>query len=322
MKWQFSNDAPIYSQLIAQIKVGIVSGAFPPGERLPSVRDLATEAGVNPNTMQRALTELERDGLVYSQRTTGRFVTEDQAMIASAKRSLAERHIQAFLEAMSKHYGNAPALNHVSLAVEPGRIVGLLGPNGSGKTTLIKLANGLLTPSEGEVLVCDMAPGKESHASVSYLPERTCIPTWMSVKQLMDFYGDFYRDFNRKAAEEMLTHLNIRLTQRIKQMSKGTREKVQLIMVMSRAAKLYLLDEPIGGVDPATRDYILSTIIGNYNPEAAVIISTHLIADVEKVLDEVIFINQGQVVLQSSVDEIREEKGMSVDALFREVFKC
>ena len=223
---------------------------------------------------------------------------------------------------LSKHYGNAPALNHVSLAVEPGRIVGLLGPNGSGKTTLIKLANGLLTPSEGEVLVCDMAPGKESHASVSYLPERTCIPTWMSVKQLLDFYGDFYRDFNRKAAEEMLTHLNIRLTHRIKQMSKGTREKVQLIMVMSRAAKLYLLDEPIGGVDPATRDYILSTIIGNYNPEAAVIISTHLIADVEKVLDEVIFINQGQVVLQSSVDEIREEKGMSVDALFREVFKC
>ena len=221
---------------------------------------------------------------------------------------------------LSKHYGNAPALNHVSLAVEPGRIVGLLGR--SGKTTLIKLANGLLTPSEGEVLVCDMAPGKESHASVSYLPERTCIPTWMSVKQLLDFYGDFYRDFNRKAAEEMLTHLNIRLAQRIKQMSKGTREKVQLIMVMSRAAKLYLLDEPIGGVDPATRDYILSTIIGNYNPEAAVIISTHLIADVEKVLDEVIFINQGQVVLQSSVDEIREEKGMSVDALFREVFKC
>ena len=223
---------------------------------------------------------------------------------------------------LTKHYGSAPALTHVNLTIEPGRIVGLLGPNGSGKTTLIKLANGLLTPSEGEVLVCDMAPGKESHASVSYLPERTCIPTWMSVKQLLDFYGDFYRDFNRKAAEEMLTHLNIRLTQRIKQMSKGNREKVQLIMVMSRAAKLYLLDEPIGGVDPATRDYILSTIIGNYNPEAAVIISTHLIADVEKVLDEVIFINQGQVVLQSSVDEIREEKGMSVDALFREVFKC
>ena len=223
---------------------------------------------------------------------------------------------------LTKHYGAAPALDHVDLAVEPGRIVGLLGPNGSGKTTLIKLANGLLTPSAGEVLVCGAAPGKETHAAVSYLPERTAIPTWMSVKQLMDFYGDFYADFRRDAATEMLAHLNIPLTQRIKQMSKGTREKVQLIMVMSRAAKLYLLDEPIGGVDPATRDYILSTIITNYNPEAAVILSTHLIADVEKVLDEVIFINQGRVVLQSSVDEIREEKGMSVDALFREVFKC
>ena len=154
---------------------------------------------------------------------------------------------------LSKRYGHTPALDHVSLAVEPGRIVGLLGPNGSGKTTLIKLANGLLTPSAGEVLVCGAAPGKATHAAVSYLPERTAIPTWMSVKQLMDFYGDFYADFRRDAAEEMLAHLNIPAAQRIKQMSKGTREKVQLIMVMSRAAKLYLLDEPIGGVDPATR---------------------------------------------------------------------
>ena len=223
---------------------------------------------------------------------------------------------------LTKRYGGAQALSRVNLKVEPGRIVGLLGPNGSGKTTLIKLANGLLTPTEGEILVCGSTPGRESHACVSYLPERTAIPTWMSAAQLMDFYGDFYQDFRRDAAEEMLRRLEIFPRQRIKQMSKGTREKVQLIMVMSRAAKLYLLDEPIGGVDPATRDYILSTIIGNYNPEAAVIISTHLIADVEKVLDEVIFINQGQVVLQSSVDEIREEKGMSVDALFREVFKC
>ena len=223
---------------------------------------------------------------------------------------------------LSKRYGSAPALDHVSFTVEPGRIVGLLGPNGSGKTTLIKLANGLLTPTEGELLVCNMKPGRETRGTVSYLPERTCIPTWMSARQLMDFYGDFYADFRRDAAEEMLHHLNIRPEQRIKQMSKGTREKVQLIMVMSRSAGLYLLDEPIGGVDPATRDYILGTIIGNYNPEAAVIISTHLIADVEKVLDDVIFINQGQVVLQSSVDEIREDKGMSVDALFREVFKC
>ena len=223
---------------------------------------------------------------------------------------------------LSKRFGGTQALDQVDITIEPGRIVGLLGPNGSGKTTLIKLANGLLTPSEGELRVCGLLPGKESHACVSYLPERTAIPTWMSVTQLLDFYQDFYADFRRDAAEEMLSHLNIPPKQRIKQMSKGTREKVQLIMVMSRAAKLYLLDEPIGGVDPATRDYILSTIIGNYNPDAAVVISTHLIADVEKVLDDVVFINQGRIMLQASVDQIREEKGMSVDALFREVFKC
>ena len=223
---------------------------------------------------------------------------------------------------LSKRFGGTQALDQVDITIEPGRIVGLLGPNGSGKTTLIKLANGLLTPSEGELRVCGLLPGKESHACVSYLPERTAIPTWMSVTQLLDFYQDFYADFRRDAAEEMLAHLNIPPKQRIKQMSKGTREKVQLIMVMSRAAKLYLLDEPIGGVDPATRDYILSTIIGNYNPDAAVVISTHLIADVEKVLDDVVFINQGRIMLQASVDQIREEKGMSVDALFREVFKC
>ena len=223
---------------------------------------------------------------------------------------------------LTKRFGRTAALDEVSLTVEPGRIVGLLGPNGSGKTTLIKLANGLLTPDGGYIAVCGTAPGRESHSLVSYLPERTAIPTWMTARQLLDFYGDFYQDFRREAAEEMLDHLGIQPRQAVKQMSKGTREKVQLIMVMSRAAKLYLLDEPIGGVDPATRDYILSTIISNYNPEAAVVISTHLISDVEKVLDEVIFINRGQVMLQSSVDQIREEKGMSVDALFREVFKC
>ena len=223
---------------------------------------------------------------------------------------------------LTKRFGRATALDEVSLTVEPGRIVGLLGPNGSGKTTLIKLANGLLTPDGGYIAVCGTAPGRESHSLVSYLPERTAIPTWMTARQLLDFYGDFYQDFRREAAEEMLDHLGIQPRQAVKQMSKGTREKVQLIMVMSRAAKLYLLDEPIGGVDPATRDYILSTIIGNYNPDAAVVISTHLIADVEKVLDEVIFISQGRVALQSTVDDIREEKGMSVDALFREVFKC
>ena len=223
---------------------------------------------------------------------------------------------------LSKAYGRVQALDTVDLTVEPGRIVGLLGPNGSGKTTLIKLANGLLTPSSGSLTIEGQPPGRGSHSLVSYLPERACLPTWMRTTQLMEFYQDFYSDFRRKTAEEMLDHLKIPMDQRIKEMSKGTREKVQLIMVMSREASLYLLDEPIGGVDPATRDYILNTIISNYNPEAAVVISTHLIADVEQILDEVIFINGGRIMLQSSVDEIREEKGMSVDALFREVFKC
>ena len=223
---------------------------------------------------------------------------------------------------LCKRFGNVQALDNVDLRVEPGRVVGLLGPNGSGKTTLIKLANGLLTPSSGELLIYGEKPGPETKALVSYLPDRETLAEWMSAKQLMDCFADFYEDFDRDRAMEMLLRLNIDPAMRIKQMSKGTREKVQLIMVMSRKAGLYLLDEPIGGVDPATRDYILDTIIRNYNPEAAVIISTHLIADVEQVLDDVIFINGGRVVLQSSVDEIREEKGMSVDAYFREVFRC
>ena len=223
---------------------------------------------------------------------------------------------------LSKRFGAVTALDGISFTIEPGRIVGLLGPNGSGKTTLIKLANGLLVPTAGELWINGRAPGTESHAMVSYLPERTSLPLWMTVKQLQDFYEDFYADFQRERSEEMLDRLEISAKQRMKHMSKGTREKVQLILAMSRQAKLYLLDEPIGGVDPAARDYILDTIIRNYNPEASVIISTHLIADVEKVLDEVLFIDRGQILLQSSVDAIREEKGMSVDALFREVYKC
>ena len=223
---------------------------------------------------------------------------------------------------LSKRFGKVQALDSVNLDVEPGRVVGLLGPNGSGKTTLIKLANGLLTPTAGEILIDGRAPGKESKALVSYLPDKEYLPDWMSARQLMDFFADFYADFDRERAGEMLTRLGIDESMRIKQMSKGTREKVQLILVMSRQAKLYLLDAPIGGVDPATRDYILDTIIRNYNPSAAVVISTHLIADVEQVLDDVIFIQNGHVALQSSVDEIREEKGKSVDAYFREVFKC
>lgn len=223
---------------------------------------------------------------------------------------------------LTKRYGRTLALDDVSFTLEEGRIVGLLGPNGSGKTTFIKLCNGLLTPSSGELRICGYAPGKESKALVSYLPDRPYLPSWMDVTQALDMYEDFYADFDRKRALEMLAHLGIVEKQRIRQMSKGTKEKVQLILVMSRAAKLYLLDEPIGGVDPATRDYILKTIITNYEPQSTVVISTHLIADVEQALDQVIFIDHGRIVLQSDTDLIRAEKGMSVDALFREVFKC
>ena len=223
---------------------------------------------------------------------------------------------------LSKRFGSVQALDNVNLTIEPGRVIGLLGPNGSGKTTLLKLANGLLTPTGGEILIDGDAPGKASRSLVSYLPDKPYLADWMKVRQLLDFFEDFYDDFDRDRAMEMLLRLNIGENMRIKEMSKGTREKTQLILVMSRKAKLYLLDEPIGGVDPATRDYILDTIIRNYNPEAAVVISTHLIADVEQVLDDVIFIDKGKIVLQSTVDEIREERGMSVDQYFREVFKC
>ena len=223
---------------------------------------------------------------------------------------------------LCKKYGSVQALDNVDLAVEPGRVVGLLGPNGSGKTTLIKLANGLLTPTSGEILIAGEKPGPETKRIVSYLPDRQYLPAWMSVKQMMEFFADFYDDFDRDKAAEMLARLGIKADMHIREMSKGTREKAQLIMVMSRSAQLYLLDEPLGGVDPATRDYILDTIIRNYNPEAAVVISTHLIADVEQVLDDVIFIQNGQILLQSSVDSIREEQGKSVDQYFREVFKC
>ena len=223
---------------------------------------------------------------------------------------------------LSKRFGSVQALDEVSLTLEAGRVIGLLGPNGSGKTTLLKLLNGLLTPTEGEILINGLAPGKETHSMVSYLPDRPYLAEWMKVRQLLDLFEDFYEDFDRDKATEMLLRLNIDEEMRIKEMSKGTREKAQLILVMSRKARLYLLDEPIGGVDPATRDYILETIIRNYNPEAAVVISTHLIADVEQVLDDVIFINQGKIMLQSSVDAIREEHGMSVDQYFREVFRC
>ena len=223
---------------------------------------------------------------------------------------------------LTKTFGAAPALDNVDLSIEPGHIIGLLGPNGSGKTTLLKLAGGLLTPTAGSVTIAGYAPGPQSKALVSYLPDRMALPDWMTTKQALDYYQDFFADFRREQAQTMIQNLGLSLDQRIKAMSKGTKEKLQLILTMSREARLYLLDEPIGGVDPATRDYILRTIIGSYNENASIIISTHLIADVEQVLDEVIFLQNGRIALHSSVDAIRNEKGTSVDALFREVFRC
>lgn len=223
---------------------------------------------------------------------------------------------------LSKRYGSKLALNSMTLSVPRGKIVGLLGANGSGKTTLIKLAGGILTPTTGEILVAGKKPDIETKSIVSYLPDKSYLPDWMNVTCLVDFFKDFYSDFDSVKAYEMLERLSIAPLDRLKSMSKGTKEKVQLILTMSRNAQLYLLDEPIGGVDPAARDYILNTIISNYSENATVLISTHLIADVETVLDEVCFISNGQIVLTSSVDDIREKQGKSVDSLFREVFKC
>lgn len=223
---------------------------------------------------------------------------------------------------LSKSFGTTKALDGINLTIEQGRIVGLLGPNGSGKTTFIKICNELLTPTSGEVRINGFKPGVETKKIVSYLPEKTYLNDWMKVSQIIGFFQDFYADFNREKAYDMLKRLNIDPDTRLKTLSRGTKEKVQLILVMSRDAKLYLLDEPIGGVDPAARDYILDTIISNYSENAAIIISTHLISDIEKVLDDIIFLKEGQVILTKTVDDIRDEYGKSVVALFREVFKC
>lgn len=223
---------------------------------------------------------------------------------------------------VTKQFGSIYALSDVSLTIEPGHIIGLLGPNGSGKTTLIKLSCGLLVPSSGSLTVCGGPVGPESKARISYLPDKNYLSQWMKVSQIIDLFHDFYDNFDRNKAYEMLKRLNINPTQKLKTLSKGTREKVQLILVMSRNADLYLLDEPIGGVDPAARDYILQTILTNYNENGSILISTHLIADVEQVLDQIIFLKNGVVTLQSSVDGIREQYGKSVDELFREVFQC
>lgn len=214
------------------------------------------------------------------------------------------------------------ALNSVDIELSAGQIVGLLGPNGSGKTTLLKLASGLLTATSGKILINGEKPGISTKKKVSYLPDKDYLPGWMKVNDLLDYFVDFYDNFSREKALDMLKRLSIEPGMKLKTLSKGTKEKVQLVLVMSRSADLYLLDEPIGGVDPASRDYILDTIINNYREDATVVISTHLIADIEKVLDTVVFLNDGKISLVSTVDEIREDNGKSVDELFREVYKC
>ena len=214
------------------------------------------------------------------------------------------------------------AVNNVTLTLPKGKIIGLLGPNGSGKTTLIKMLNGLLTPTQGSIKINGHYVGVETKAKVAYLPDRTYLAGNQKIADILDYFSDFYADFSRERAAEMLQSLNIDPSCKMKTLSKGTKEKVQLILVMSRQADLYILDEPIAGVDPAARDYILRTIINNYNPEASVLISTHLIGDIEQVLDEVIFMKHGHLALYTSVDNIREQHGKSVDAYFREVFAC
>ena len=222
---------------------------------------------------------------------------------------------------LTKRFGAVTALDNLSLTIDSGRIIGLLGPNGSGKTTLIKIINGLLQPTSGAVYVEGDKPGPVTKPKVSYLPDINYLNNWMTVEQIVAMFNDFYTDFRPELAYDMINRLGIDKKQRLKTLSKGNKEKVSLILVMSRNAKLYVLDEPIAGVDPATRDYIINTIINNYNPEASVLISTHLISDIESVLDEVIFIKNGSIVMHDTVDNIRSQHNMSVDDLFREVFK-
>lgn len=226
------------------------------------------------------------------------------------------------LKNLEKSFGKVKAVDDLTLSIPSGKIIGLLGPNGSGKSTLFKLMNGLLQPTKGSVLIDGLAPSAESKKIISYLPERTYLNDWMKIRDIFDFFKDFYEDFDMVKAKEMLAVLKLDEKHPLKTLSKGNKEKVQLILVMSRRAKVYLLDEPIGGVDPAARDFILETILSNYKEDATMIISTHLISDIEKVFDEVILLNQGRIYDYDSVDSIREKTGKSVDELFREVFKC
>ena len=223
---------------------------------------------------------------------------------------------------LNKSFDNKEILKDINLSIQSGKIIGLLGKNGVGKTTLIKLINDLLTPISGEILIKGQKIGVETKKVISYLPERTYLNKQMKVSEVISYFEDFYDNFDSKKAKKLLKDLDLDINQKLTKMSKGMQEKVQLVLVMSRNADLYVLDEPLGGVDPATRDYILDTILSNFNENASVIISTHLISDIEKILDEVIFIDKGQIVLQSDADKLRKKENASIDEIFRRMFKC
>ena len=221
-----------------------------------------------------------------------------------------------------KSFDDKEILTDVSFRINKGKIIGLLGKNGMGKTTIIKLLNGLLTPSKGEILINNMKPGVESKKIISYLPERSYLDKSMTLNQILTFFNEFYDNFNIDTARKLLYDLNLSETDNLNKMSKGMLEKLQLVLVMSREADLYVLDEPLGGVDPATRDYILDTILTNFKEGASILISTHLISDIEKILDDVIFVDHGKIILSSSADELRMENNESIDEIFRRMFKC
>ena len=223
---------------------------------------------------------------------------------------------------LNKSFDNKEILKDINLSIQHGKIIGLLGKNGVGKTTLIKIINDLLTPTSGEILIKGEKIGVETKKVISYLPERTYLNKQMKVSEVISYFEDFYDNFDSEKAKRLLKDLDLDINQKLAKMSKGMQEKVQLVLVMSRNADLYVLDEPLGGVDPATRDYILDTILSNFNENASVIISTHLISDIEKILDEVIFIDKGQIVLQSDADKLRNKENASIDEIFRRMFKC
>ena len=242
--------------------------------------------------------------------------------MAINKEELISENTVLYVDQVRKSYGKKRVLKNMSFSIEKGKIVGFIGPNGCGKTTLVKLINGLMPVTDGVILVGGKKIGKETKAMVSYLPERTYLNNWMKVKDILDFFGDLFEDFDRQRAEQMFSDMKIGLNEKLKNLSKGAKEKVQLVLVMSRQADLYILDEPIAGVDPAARSYIMKTLLTNLPEESSLLIVTHLISDIETICDEVIFVNDGSVVLHEETEALREKYGKSIDAIFREEFRC